>query len=217
MVTRSDGRPGDLRSCLDSLIRSSYRKTEILVVANPVHRATADIVRSYARWDPRIGITKPSAGISGDRRPTSPNGRYLMVVEVTDRLEKGAVARLVKVLRLTASDFAVGSIGDGSANTWGLPAEASGHGEDRLGLTRDASPDGPTLDGMAGKLFRLDFLTGLAWTLDAALSIDERDLMDRAYRSGHFDLLNQPVGWRQRAEVSDSASRSGSATDVTTT
>jgi hypothetical protein len=187
-------------------------------VADPVNRATADIVRSYARWDPRIGITKPSAGFSGDRGPTSPNGRYLMVVEVTDRLEKGAVARLVKVLRLTASDFADGVISDGSANTWGLPAEASRHGEDRLGLTRDTYPDVPMLDGMAGKLFRLDFLTGLAWTLDAALSIDERDLTDRAYRSGHFDLLSQPVGWRQSAEVSDSASRSGSsATDVTTT
>jgi hypothetical protein len=69
---------------------------------------------------------------------------------------------------------------------------------------------------MSGTLFRSDFLADLGWTVEAAGTLDQQDLMDRAYRSGRFDLvrrsvLGQPDG---RTHESGSILR---ATTITTT
>jgi hypothetical protein len=49
---------------------------------------------------------------------------------------------------------------------------------------------------MTGTIFRSDFLADLGWTVEAAGTLDQQDLMDRAYRSGRFDMVRHRVVWR---------------------
>ena len=191
VVTKVDGRPDEVRSCLDSVVRSSYRNTEILVLIDRASRSIAAVLRSYARWDPRIRIVDQPVGSPPSPPSTLPNGHYLMVIEASERLEKMAVARLVKVLRLSESDFAVALDDQGSDEaSWMSADSARLDGMNCVGLTIATCPDHPAADSMSGKLFRHEFLTDLGWTVNAAPSIDQRHLVDRAYRWGRFDLVN---------------------------
>lgn len=209
LVTNVEGRTEEIRSCLDSLVRSSYRNTEILVYIDGASRSIAAVVRSYARWDPRIKIVEQPTGSPPRLGSPSPNGHYLMVIKSCDRLETKAVARLVKVLRLSESDFAVGLDDDGTDGAFSTSADAARlHRMERLGLTLETCPDHPAPDSMSGKLFRHGFLTDLGWTVDVAPTIDERALMDRAYQWGRFDLVTQRVLRRQDADGSQVPSRS---------
>ena len=61
------GRPHEVRSCLDSVVRSSYRNIEILVLIDGASRSIAAVLRSYARWDPRIKIVDQPMGSASTR------------------------------------------------------------------------------------------------------------------------------------------------------
>jgi CDP-glycerol glycerophosphotransferase len=203
VVTKVDGRPDEVRSCLDSVVRSSYRNIEILVLIDGASRSIAALLRSYARWDPRIRIVDQPMGSPPEPGSALPNGHYLMVIKASERLEKGAVATLVKVLRLSESDFAVALDDQGSDEaSWMSADSARIDGINCLGLTIATCPDHPAADSMSGKLFRHEFLTDLGWTVNAAPTIDQRQLVDRAYRWGRFDLVTHRVLWRQDADVS---------------
>jgi CDP-glycerol glycerophosphotransferase len=203
VITKVGGRPDELRSCLDSVVRSSYRNIEILVLIGRASRSLAAVLRSYARWDPRIRIVDEPTGSSPKSGSAVPNGDYLMVIEASERLEKGAVATLVKVLRLTESDFAV-AIDDQGSNQASLMSADSARldGMDCLGLTIATCPDHPAADSMSGTLFRHGFLTDLGWTVNAAPTIDQRHVLDRAYRWGRFDLVSYRALSRHDADVS---------------
>jgi CDP-glycerol glycerophosphotransferase len=181
---------------LDSVVRSTYRNIEILVITDQASRSVATVVRSYARWDPRVKLLEQPAGWASTPGSTSPHGQYLLVLQAPDRLEKGAVARLVKVLRLTESDFARGQASAKPDQAGSANADISPDGTDRLGLTVATCQGRPLADSMSGTLFRSDFLAELGWTVEAAATVDHRDLMDRAYRSGRFDLVTQRVVWQ---------------------
>ena len=208
LVTGPYGQPHEVRSCLDSLIRSSYRNIVILVLGDPANRSVAAVVRSYARWDPRIRIVEHPTRLPPRPESSSSNGHYLMVVEAPARLEKDAVAELVKVLRLSGSDFAVGRVDDDSDATSSTAADSwREHGADRLGQTVVTCPDHPAADTMTGKLFRSCFLTDLGWSVGAAPTTDQRDLVDRAYQLGHFDLvMRRVVRWQGPAGPEDRSS-----------
>lgn len=202
VVTKVDGRPDEVRSCLDSVVRSSYRNIEILVLIDGASRSIAAVLRSYARWDPRIRIVDQPMGSPPRPGPAVPNGHYLMVIKASERLEKRAVATLVKVLRLSESDFAVALDDQGSDEaSWMSADPARLDGMNCLGLTIATCPDHPAADSMSGKLFRHGFLTDLGWTVNAAATIDQRHLVDRAYRWGRFDLVTDRVLWRPDADA----------------
>jgi len=187
-----------------------------MVMTDHVSRSIAKVVRSYARWDPRIKpMTQPTPS-SLTWASTSPNGQCVLVVEAPDRLEKGAVAGLVKVLRLTESDFALGQVFDQSHQPGSVNTDLSPPGTDRLGLTVATGQPSRVADRMTGTLFRSEFLADLGWTVEAAGTIDQRDLMDRAYRSGRFDLVTQRVV--RRPDGNTARVQSGRrATTITTT
>ena len=197
LVTNCQGRAHQVRSCLDSVVRSSYRNIDVLVVTDQADRSVATAVQTYARWDPRVKLVEqPDRVVPSPSGSTSPNGQYLLVLEAFDRLEKGAVARLVKVLRLTESDFAHGQITEQPDQAVSANTDLSPHGTDGLGLTIATCQAHPVANSMTGTIFRSDFLADLGWTVEAARTIDQRDLMDRAYRSGRFDIVRQRVVWR---------------------
>jgi CDP-glycerol glycerophosphotransferase len=200
LVTDCLGRPRQVRSCLDSVIRSSYRNIEILVITDQSSRTVATVVRSYARWDPRVKLVEQPAPLPSTSRSTSPNGHYVLVLQAPDRLQKNAVARLAKVLRLTESDFAVGQVAANLDQARSADTDLTPYDTDRLGLTLETCQAHPAADSMIGTLFRSDFLADIGWTVEAAGTIDQRDLMDRAYRSGRFDLVAQRVVWQPNSD-----------------
>jgi glycosyltransferase involved in cell wall biosynthesis len=196
LVITGHGRLDQLGPCLDSVVRSSYRNIEILVISDRASRSVATVVRSYARWDPRAKVVEIPAGLPATSSSISPEGQYLLVLEAPDRLEKGAVARLAKVLRLTESDFARGLDADQIQHAGSVDSDPSPHGTDRLGLTLATDEVHPVPDRMSGTLFRSDFLADLGWTVEAAGTLDQQQLMDRAYRSGRFDLVRRSGVWQ---------------------
>ena len=216
LVITGHGRLDQLGPCLDSVVRSSHRNIEILVLSDPASRSVATVVGSYARWDPRVKVVEVPAGLSATSSSISPDGQYLLVLEAPDRLEKGAVARLAKVLRLTESDFACGLDADQIDHADSVDAHLSPHGTDRLGLTLATGEAHPVPHRMSGTLFRSDFLADLGWTVEAAGTLDQQELMDWAYRSGRFDIVRHSLVWQPADKTARVRSVLGATTIRTT-
>jgi len=196
IVNAADGTE-HLELCLNSIVSHSYRNLEILIVDNGVHGRVDARLRGYARWDRRIAVVKPErqvASVARHRRALA--GHYVMCVSARDTVVKDALRGLVKILRLTDSDFSAGVVGYTAGERCWIPEQIGRlHMVDCFGVTSAGLTVPPDLS-LSGKLFQVGFLADLGWTLDEHLHIAESGIMAAAYAGGRFDLVTTPVIWR---------------------
>lgn len=86
-----------IRKCLDSIIKQTYRKIEIIVVDDGSNDSTADIVKSMGKDDNRIClITQKNQGILPARKTglKNANGQFVVFVDSDDWLSENLVNRL---------------------------------------------------------------------------------------------------------------------------
>ena len=100
-------------TCLNSLIRQTYRNLEIILVDDGSPDGSLAIARSYRRWDRRIRIVRQVNQGLGAARNTglaAATGRYVTFVDSDDVLPRMAISTMVRTLESTGSDFVVGGL-----------------------------------------------------------------------------------------------------------
>lgn len=99
-----------LSSCLDSLLKQTYRDIEILLVDNASTDNTAEISKQYALMDSRIrALTEERKGVSFARNKAldNANGEYIAFVDADDYVEPCFIEHLVNAIQNGDADVAV--------------------------------------------------------------------------------------------------------------
>jgi glycosyltransferase involved in cell wall biosynthesis len=98
-----------LRDCLDSIIRQTYRNTEILCIDNGSTDKSAEILNEYSLKDNRIVILQSPKGVSRARNLGIDNasGEYITFVDSDDVIDKEYIERLYKTANGNNVDFVV--------------------------------------------------------------------------------------------------------------
>jgi CDP-glycerol glycerophosphotransferase len=101
-----------LGECLDSLLAQSYRDIEVIVVVDGATDGTLQVANRYAGRDKRVRVhAQANAGLSAARNAGAAlaRGEFLWFVDSDDTVAPNAAATMIRSLRSTGSDFAVGS------------------------------------------------------------------------------------------------------------
>ena len=192
-----------LEECLTSIIRQTYRNLEIIIVDDGSRDRSPEIARSFARWDPRIRIIRqPNRGLGGARNTgvAAAHGRYLCFADSDDALPPEAIEVMVRSLRKSRSDFAVGApLRMANGRTWSAGWVKDVHAIDRLAIRLDDFPD-VLKDVFAwNKLFRTEFFRRVVGGFPEGIRYEDQEPTAKAYVSGRFDVLAAPVYyWRER-------------------
>ncbi|QGN32939.1 CDP-glycerol glycerophosphotransferase family protein [Microlunatus sp. Gsoil 973] len=192
-----------LDECLTSIIQQTYRNLEIIVVDDGSRDRSHEIARSFARWDPRIRIIRQqNRGLGGARNTgtAAAHGRYLCFADSDDALPPEAIELMVRSLRKSRSDFAVGApIRMANGRTWAAGWVKDVHAVDRVGIRLNDFPD-VLKDVFAwNKLFRTEFFRRVVEGFPEGIRYEDQEPTAKAYVAGRFDVLAAPVYyWRER-------------------
>jgi len=147
-----------LAECLDSLLATTYRPLEVVIVDDGSTDRSAAIAATYAaRFERCRTLTQPNAGLGAARNTgiRAATGDYLAFLDSDDRVPPEAYAAMVEVLTETGSDFVAGSVLRLEGGQLSEPGWMSHlHRARRLGITIDDHPE-VIGDGALG-LGRLD-------------------------------------------------------------
>lgn len=96
--------------CIDSIIRQTYKKIEIIIVNDGSTDTTLNIVESYLQKDKRIRIiNKENGGVSSARNAgiNASNGEYISFVDSDDTIEKKMVEDLYEAFNKYNCDISI--------------------------------------------------------------------------------------------------------------
>ncbi|MEO8830513.1 CDP-glycerol glycerophosphotransferase family protein [Lapillicoccus sp.] len=210
-----------LPGCLNSIIRQSYSDLEIIVVIDGSPDRSAQIARSYARWDRRVTvIEQPNAGLgaarnTGIRRAT---GQWIAFADSDDTLPAHAYRTMVESLAETGSDFAVGNIERRKGSNRFIPAWAKDvHRRTRSATNLDEFPQILADVFSWNKLFRRDFFDRVVTSFPEGIRYEDQEPMAKAYAAARsFDVLHQVVyTWYVRDDGSSITQQKSSILDLT--
>lgn len=103
VIINSNNNQDDIVACLDSIVSSSYRKVQVIVVDSISTDGTKHIVQSYIKKHPTKNITlfarRTSNGlinncVEAHKRRT--NGEYIVLCQATDRFDPQAFSRAIR-------------------------------------------------------------------------------------------------------------------------
>lgn len=197
-----------LAECLDSVLAQTYAALEVIVVDACSADGSYAVARSYARtaWPVRI-VRKTKTDLAAARNAglAGAHGRYLCFVEARDVLPAAAIANMVRSLRTSGSDFALGAplrmeSGGVRATEW----TAQVHARRRTHSTLDEFPEVVWHDSVRGKLFETGFFRRAVGGFAEGLRYEEQLGSAEAYVAGRFDVLPEPV-YHRRIREEDSA------------
>lgn len=195
-------------ACLNSIIRQSYRRLQIILVDDGSQDRSFEIARSYRRWDRRITIVRQAnRGLGAARNAglRSARGRYICFVDSDDTLPRDALSIMVRTLERTGSDFVVGGL---RRFARGEPARTPPwvtqvHHEKRLRITLDQHPDILRNVFAWNKLFVREFFSRVVGEFPEGVRYEDQEPTARAYVHGTFDVLSANVyNWRKRHDGS---------------
>jgi CDP-glycerol glycerophosphotransferase len=212
-----------LADCLTSIISQSYPHLEIIVVIDGSPDRSAEIARSFARWDRRITVVEQPNGGLGNARNTGiarATGDFIAFADSDDIVPPGAYATMVGTLTETGSDFVVGNLARREGTRTWVPKWAEDvHREDRLGVTLDDMPEILADVFSWNKLFRRPFFDAVVGTFPERVRYEDQEPTARAYAAARsFDVLSTVVyHWyvrddgssitQQKADIRDLADR----------
>lgn len=102
-----------LRECLDSILQQSFRRFEVVAVDDGSTDGSPDILREFARKDPRLRVIQRSNGGLGAARNIGvehARGSLLTFVDSDDVLPPGALERLAIASRSSGADIVMGAV-----------------------------------------------------------------------------------------------------------
>ena len=193
-------------TCLNSLIRQTYRNLEIILVDDGSPDGSLAIARSYRRWDRRIRIVRQVNQGLGAARNTglaAATGRYVTFVDSDDVLPRMAISTMVRTLESTGSDFVVGGLRrfEQGVKAQTPPWVKQVHRAQRLRIRLDDHPDILRNVFAWNKLFDREFFVREVGGFPVGVRYEDQEATAKAYLRGTFDVLNVNVYlWRRRIE-----------------
>ena len=213
-----------LPEALDSLLASTHRELDVVVVDDGSPDASGEIAEEYAASDPRVRVLHTAnAGLGAARNDgtAAVRGDYLAFLDSDDVVPAAAYASVVTELERSGSDFATGSI-----LRWEPPPPVGAglheppwmrrlHSPARTGITAREHPEILGDVFAWNKVFRRSFwdAAGLSWP--EGIRYEDQPTTTRAYLAGRFDVLPTIVyHWRIRADGSSITQQRSSLTDL---
>jgi len=191
-----------LGECLDSILAQTHPRLDVVVVDDGSPDGSIDIARRYAAQDRRIRIVQQANGGLGAARNTGvrhARGQMLCFVDSDDTLPPGAIEAMLRSLRVSGSDFAVGSLVRDTVDGQQMPPWAKKlHATTRRGLVFADEPDVLKNVFAWTKLYRTEFFRRVVKEFPDGIYEDQAPAA-RAYLHGTFDILDDVVcHWRIR-------------------
>ena len=195
-----------LPECLDSLLGQSLADLEVIAVDDGSTDGCLEILRRYAAGDPRLRVlTQENSGQGAARNlgVAEARGRFLTFCDSDDTVPKRAYAAMVRTLRRTGSDFAVGAairVKHDRARqvAWGRTV----HEFDRLSTTIDEFPAAMQDIIACNRVFRTAFWRDRIGGFGRRTAYEDHVPMLAAYvRADRFDVLSRVTyQWRMRED-----------------
>ena len=197
--------------CLDSLLDSTLRTLEVIVVDDGSTDATHDIARKYAHRDPRVKVfrqTNSGQGIARNVGVEHARGEYLTFIDSDDTVPPQAFRLMVRTLEQTGSDFVVGSARRFSNNNFRITGWAhTVHQKDRFGVTIESFPLAMQDIIACNRVFRTEFWREQVGGFRGHIAYEDHVPMLTAYvRARQFDVLSRTTyNWRIREDLTSTS------------
>lgn len=209
-----------LGACLDSILASTHRRLDVIVVDDGSPDASGEIAEKWARSDDRVRVVHiENRGLGGARNEglRHVRGEFVAFADSDDIVPPTAYATMLAALWRSESDFVTGSIvrleaGGPVEPPWMRRLHALDSG------WRMAIEDHPEVLGDVfawNKVFRRSFWeeAGLSWP--EGVRYEDQPTTTRAFLGGQFDVLPDIVyQWRVRDDGTSITQQRGSLTDL---
>jgi CDP-glycerol glycerophosphotransferase len=209
-----------LPACLDSVLASTHRRLEVVVVDDGSPDESGAIADGYAARDARVRVLHTDnhgLGAARNEGLRHVTGDYVAFCDSDDVVPPTAYAVMLEVLGRSRSDLVTGSIVRWEADglhepAWMRRLHATGSGRQ---LSAD---DHPEILGDVfawNKVFRRAFWdrAGLSWP--EGIRYEDQPTTTRAYLLGRFDVIPDIVyHWRIRPDGSSITQQRSSVTDL---
>jgi CDP-glycerol glycerophosphotransferase len=206
---------------LRSILTQPVRNLEVIVVDDGSTDRSADVAAAVAAKDPRVRLLRQAnTGVSGARNAAlaACRGDLITFVDPDDELPADAWSAMLRTLRQTGSDFAVGSMArvaeDGERSI--PPLLERNHAQANLVIRIHDQPLMLADVFPCNKIFRADFWRKNALSFPVGLSYEDQVLMTEAFlKARSFDVLTEVVyEWRIRGDLSSATQRRGQLSNL---
>ena len=213
-----------LPESLDSLLTSTHRPLDVVVVDDGSPDASGEIAEEYAARDDRVRVVHTAnAGLGAARNVGTAHvrGDYLAFLDSDDVVPASAYATMVGGLEASGSDFATGSV-----LRWEPPPPAGLglheppwmrrlHSPRRTGVTAREHPEILGDVFAWNKVFRRSFWDAADLSWPEGVRYEDQPTATRAYLSGRFDVLPDVVyHWRIRTDGTSITQQRSSLQDL---
>ncbi|WP_255419324.1 bifunctional glycosyltransferase/CDP-glycerol:glycerophosphate glycerophosphotransferase [Geodermatophilus marinus] len=210
-----------LAACLRSISAQTYRNIEVVVVDDGSTDGSLAVARRARRRDRRIRIvTQPNGGLSSARNSgtAAATGEYLAFVDSDDRIDRRAVATVMRSLRSTGSDFAVMSYRRmNNEKTWPAgPWIRELHSVERQRCTLEELPSVLVNAVAWSKVYRRSFWDEAGLRFQEGVLYEDQAVSAEAYaKATTFDVLPDVLyDWRVREDRSSISQQVATENDL---
>jgi len=202
--------------CLDSLLDSTLRALEVIVVDDGSTDGTLAIARQYAARDRRVKVltqTNSGQGIARNVGVGHARGKFLTFIDADDTVPPQALGLMVRTLEQTGSDFVVGSARRFLNDTFRKTGWAhTVHQKDRFGVTIESFPLAMQDIIACNRVFLTDFWREKVGGFRGHIAYEDHVPMLTAYvRARQFDVLSRTTyNWRIREDLTSTSQQKAS-------
>ncbi len=208
-----------LPECLDSVLSSTHRSLDVLVVDDGSTDRSGEIAEAYAARDPRVRVLHTAnLGLGAARNAglAEVRGDLVTFADSDDAVPPGAYTAMLTALEASGSDFVTGSL-----LRWAGPELSEPRWMHRLHNPRRSgirAGEHPEILGDVfawNKLFRRDWWDEQGLVFAEGVHYEDQPATTEAYLAGTFDVLPTPVyHWRTRRDGTSITQQRGSLRDL---